>query len=602
MDTECVAIASAASRKSIAIAKSIKEVLRFKTIGVFHTVHPFIVSHYFDHKYVFNINRDEVKWAIIVARIAQKNGCIGVIPVDFIDTLMFSMYRDIFLEKNIIVVAPKYEDILYASNKAEIYEKLSKILPFPRQIVYKGDNTNEIMELKPPLVVKGLGDASNPSYHLGHETAVKEAISRAPCIIQEYIEGIARGYYAVSYMGKQLIEFIHERIVEYEPIGGASLEARGYIQDPSLISIGRRVVEALNWSGHIMVETRMDPETGDYYIIEVNPKFWGSIDLSTYLGFHFPAIVTALYIYGYEKTRKLIEDLYGSMGSYTWILDGLRYLPKSPRIWFKMALDALKNPMATDVDILDLGRSILQIITAIKRFSREKRRWISYMNSSQQQYSIWIKKFLNIVRSGDVTLIMDFDGTIANLPVDWISIRKELVSRGYLYRWESIRRGMHRLWKYDRATYDEVSRIIKEYEEESLDRARLFIDIEDLKKVHRCFPICIATKQASDVVHSFLVRHGIARYVDIVIGRDWGVGPDKCNLYRACIDITKKRYALVLDDSLEYLVKAYRLGLVPIHIDNRYDIYIALRSIRLGIPSLSITKAMNLIYKAIGYL
>jgi len=592
-------IASAASRKSIAIAKSIKKILMFKTIGVFHTFHPFLASRYFDNKYMFNVERNSIKWVLAVALVAYRHGCIGVVPVDFIDTLMFSRYRDVFEDRGVKVVAPRYEDILFASNKVKIYERLSSVLPFPRQVLYRDSSIDEISSLKPPLVVKGLGDASNPSYHLDYDSAIREARSRAPCIIQEYVEGVGRGYYAVSYMGKPLLEFIHERIIEYEPIGGASLEARGYVYDPSLISIGRKAIEVLNWSGHIMIETRMDPETGDYYIIEINPKFWGSIDLSIHLGFHFPAIATALYVYGYERARELVRNLYGSTGVFTWVLDGLRYIPKSPRIWLKMSLDTLRNPMKTDMDVMDLAKSFLQIIAAIKRFGREKQKWNSYIASSKQQYSIWIKRFLDTVKSRDVVLIMDFDGTIAELPIDWKTIRRELVSRGYLYRWESIRRGLHRLWNQNRDIYNEASKIIEKHEENVLDRAKLLIHVKDVEMIHRYFPICIASKQSSNIIQRFLAKHGLERYIDVVVGRDWGVGPDKYSLYRACIDNTKKRNAIVLDDGLDYLIKAYRLNLVSIHINNRYNVYTALRSIRLGIPSLNIIEAFNLIYNTI---
>ena len=55
------------------------------------------------------------------------------------------------------------------------------------------------------------------------------------------------------------------------------------------------LLRALNWSGVAMVEYRYDDRRGDYCLMEINGRFWGSLPLAEAAGLHFAArLVTAL--------------------------------------------------------------------------------------------------------------------------------------------------------------------------------------------------------------------------------------------------------------------------------------------------------------------
>lgn len=131
---------------------------------------------------------------------------------------MFSKHKHLFDEVGVVLVLPSYENIVIASDRVKCQEVLRDIAYFPSQVFVKGkEDIGEVYNLKPPLVVKNLGDASNPTFHLGYETAVRDALHRAPVIVQEYVEGVARGYYALAFNGIPVLEFAHQRIIEYTP-------------------------------------------------------------------------------------------------------------------------------------------------------------------------------------------------------------------------------------------------------------------------------------------------------------------------------------------------------------------------------------------------
>uniref|UniRef100_A0A7C5UVV7 ATP-grasp domain-containing protein n=1 Tax=Ignisphaera aggregans TaxID=334771 RepID=A0A7C5UVV7_9CREN len=583
----CVVIASIASRKSLAIAKSIKSLLNYNIVGVAHTWHPHLFSTVFRKRYLFEASRDNEKWPKLVAYIAYKNGCEAVIPVDFIDFIMFSKYSKLFNELDIVVTTPRYEDITIASNRVKIVEHLKHVADFPKQVFIKdSSNVEAIYSLSPPLVVKGLGDSSNPSFHSSYETTINEASMRAPCIVQEYVEGHARGYYALSYNGIPIMEFTHQRIVEYLPVGGASLVAKGPIEDPELYALGRRILKELKWSGIIMVETRYSDEHGKHYVLELNPKFWGSIDLPVSLKYHFPVLLLISHTHGVEKACEVAEKLTVKKGGFVWVLDGFRYLSKLPSVWLYMMKKALSNPLHSDANLCDFAKNFAQFIKAFERIDRESQLWMTYLEASKIELGYWVKKFIQFLNSDKKVVIFDLDATLVNLPVNWKQVKSRLINLNLVLKWESINRAMTRLWLSNVDNYFKLSRVLEEEELKSIEKlneSSLLVPRSYIEELRRYSSICIATKQSVRVAEEVLKRLRLYDYIDVIIGRDNGVDPIKVEMYRRCIEVLGSSHALVLDDNIEYVVDAYRKGFTPMLISD--NVYKIAKSMRLGIPA-----------------
>ena len=91
--------------------------------------------------------------------------------------------------------------------------------------------------------------------------------------------------------------FMHERIHEVPPTGGPSSMAKSFY-DEELIAVGSQVLRALKWHGVAMVEFKKDVDDGLYKLIEINPKFWGSLGLSIATGVDFPYLLTTMAVDG----------------------------------------------------------------------------------------------------------------------------------------------------------------------------------------------------------------------------------------------------------------------------------------------------------------
>ena len=70
-------------------------------------------------------------------------------------------------------------------------------------------------------------------------------------------------------------------------------------RDAELARLGERFVSEAAWTGVVMVEFKKSARDGRYYVIEVNPKFWGSLQLSIAAGVDFPLLLYQLLATGW---------------------------------------------------------------------------------------------------------------------------------------------------------------------------------------------------------------------------------------------------------------------------------------------------------------
>ncbi len=113
-------------------------------------------------------------------------------------------------------------------------------------------------------------------------------IGRWP-LIQQYCGGVGLGQMLFMADGHATLRFQHRRLHEWPPEGGVSTLCRG---EPAhghaaQMALSEKLLRALDWSGPAMVEYRHEPDTGRYWLMEVNGRFWGSLPLAHHSGAHF---------------------------------------------------------------------------------------------------------------------------------------------------------------------------------------------------------------------------------------------------------------------------------------------------------------------------
>jgi hypothetical protein len=93
--------------------------------------------------------------------------------------------------------------------------------------------------------------------------------------------------------GRVVALFAHERLRDVRPSGSGSSLRRSVPLDPRLRLPVERLVADLEWHGPIMVEFRDEGGAGAW-LMEINGRFWGSLQLAVLAGMDVPRWWVAL--------------------------------------------------------------------------------------------------------------------------------------------------------------------------------------------------------------------------------------------------------------------------------------------------------------------
>lgn len=132
----------------------------------------------------------------------------------------------------------------------------------------------------------------NSEIDLDAELARSPYLKTSPFMIQEFIPGHGAGVFCLFQHGKPVVFFAHKRVREKPPQGGISVLSESAALDPILQQAAEKLLGGANWHGVAMVEFRID-ESGTAYLMEVNTRFWGSLQLAIDSGVDFPALLVS---------------------------------------------------------------------------------------------------------------------------------------------------------------------------------------------------------------------------------------------------------------------------------------------------------------------
>lgn len=113
-----------------------------------------------------------------------------------------------------------------------------------------------------------------------------------PVLLQERIIGDGVGLFLFMDAGVIIAAFGHRRLREKPPSGGVSVLRESMPIQQQLKEYAERLLKALNWQGIAMVEFKQDRNSGRFMLMEINGRFWGSLQLAIDAGVNFPVLLT----------------------------------------------------------------------------------------------------------------------------------------------------------------------------------------------------------------------------------------------------------------------------------------------------------------------
>src|SRR5262249_55999574 len=95
------------------------------------------------------------------------------------------------------------------------------------------------------------------------------------------------------------------RVREENPCGGASSARKSVKLHPQVLEFGSKLMARSRFQGIGMVEFKRDPATGRLYLMEINGRPWGSLQLAVESGINYPRHVTAWFLQGVRPPQQI---------------------------------------------------------------------------------------------------------------------------------------------------------------------------------------------------------------------------------------------------------------------------------------------------------
>lgn len=219
---------------------------------------------------------------------------------------MCTKNKKLIQEKSNLLL-PEFDDFEIANDKEKsllLCEKAGIAYPHNYEVSNIDDLRIIAKEIKFPVVIKarsgsgtefGLRYANNKEELFVQYNEVE--MNRSACaydysrpLVQEFIPGYIHDACTFSIDGELVNCLTQTRSLMY-PIYGGVGAVNVTTKDKNLMRLAEIVIEAFNWTGPAQIEFKYDPRDKVFKFIELNPKLWGTLDLSIKAGYNFPKLI-----------------------------------------------------------------------------------------------------------------------------------------------------------------------------------------------------------------------------------------------------------------------------------------------------------------------
>lgn len=242
-----------------------------------------------------------------IKRIIVQEAIEIVLPMTDASVIMLAELRD-RLGSGVMVACPPIDVVRKLCNKYELFKLAEKKnIEIPKTVFINNRNdffSKDLTEISFPVVVKPsfskiqtqngfittavefAGDRSS----LNELYTTRKYLEKYPSLIQEKIEGPGTGLFTLFDGEKHLALFSHKRLREKPPWGGVSVYSESVSLDPEMVESSRLLLSDMGWQGIAMVEFKRDHRDGKAKLIEINGRFWGSLELAIICRINFPSL------------------------------------------------------------------------------------------------------------------------------------------------------------------------------------------------------------------------------------------------------------------------------------------------------------------------
>lgn len=241
-----------------------------------------------------------------LAEIVERRSIAVLLPVTEAALRPVLQSRSTFRDVNIPF--PTSDTFARASDKRQMSALAGELgIPVPRQEVLEspGDvGALAASRLGFPLVLKpavsvGRTEGHSVKLSVSHVEDAQELSRRVrelppaafPLLVQERIVGPGVGIFLLRWEDRVLARFAHRRLREKPPAGGVSVYRESIALPAPALRYAEQLLDHIAWQGVAMVEFKYNRDMNVPYLMEINGRFWGSLQLAIDAGVDFPRLL-----------------------------------------------------------------------------------------------------------------------------------------------------------------------------------------------------------------------------------------------------------------------------------------------------------------------
>jgi len=224
------------------------------------------------------------------------------------EVLVVAKYRDQFSDLETKIPIAPFDTLCLLHKKDEAARLAASLeVPMPETIVPRnlGEILEFVREYGDPLVVKRLSSSSARGVFYTTQAdllAVNgdgrfRGLTFGEFLVQRVVGGTGYGVSMLFNHGELRAKFTHKRLRERAPTGGVST-LRVSTRNPLLEEYAEHLLRHVGFHGVAMVEFKYDEDRKKAWLLEVNPRFWGSLALAIHSGVDFPYLLYKMALEG----------------------------------------------------------------------------------------------------------------------------------------------------------------------------------------------------------------------------------------------------------------------------------------------------------------
>lgn len=246
----------------------------------------------------------EEEYIQAIFRICEKESIDVIFPSWEPKVYLFSKNKERFKAKNIFLPVPDYDALIGVMDKYSLIKTAEEVgFPCPKTFVIEDERQLQAVErqIAYPVVVKPrMSSGSRGLYVVRNRAELLEKLfstgtSPGWTLIQEYIPGSqgkrsASMPIALDQNHRLLGSGLHRRIRSIFGDESAQGSAWESFTDDQLVEAGTGLCRALNLTGVVNIQTKLDPRDGLYKLLEINPRVGYNFWIPRGLGVELPLL------------------------------------------------------------------------------------------------------------------------------------------------------------------------------------------------------------------------------------------------------------------------------------------------------------------------